>query len=83
MDTETNFLQDLFGIQVFSLAVIGHEFFLAQLIEIAHNGIVGWLQLAVIGAVGDSEPGVQLGQQDFNGVDLRVCKILVTSKKVF
>ena len=54
-------LQRFFGIEIFSLLIIGHEFFLAQLVEILHDRDNQWASLAaVIGAVGDAEPGIQL-----------------------
>ena len=65
------------------LGIIAVEFFLAQLVEILHNGKIRGLFYAVVGAVGDTEPGIQLGEQDFNGVDLRIRKIFVRPEKVF
>ena len=70
-------------IEVFSLLVISHKLFLAQLIEILHNRKVRGLLYAVICGVGNSESGIQLGEQDFNSVDLRIGKILVAAEEVF
>ena len=83
MDAQADFLQGFLGVEIFPLAVVGHEFFLTQRIEVAHDGVIGWFHSAVIGGIGDPEPGVQLGKQDFNGVDLHICKILIAPEKVF
>ena len=82
MNTKAYLLERFFGVEVFSLAVIGHEFFLAQLVEILHDRIVRRFHFAVIGAVGDAESSVQLGAQNFNGIDLCIRKIFITTEEV-
>ena len=64
------------------LRVAGFVFFFAQLIQIAHNRIVTGLHLAVICGVCNAEPCVQLGNEDFKGVDLLIGEILISSEKV-
>ena len=83
VDAETDLLQRFLCIEVFSLLVVGHKFFLAELIKILHNGKIRGPFYAVIGAVGNAESGIQLREQDFNSVDLRVGEILVAAEKVF
>ena len=70
VDAEAYLLQGFLSIEVFSPPVVGHEFFLTQLIEVLHDGKIRGAFDAVIGAVGDAEAGIELGKQDFNGVDL-------------
>ena len=60
MDAEAHLLERLLGVEVSALLVVGHEFFLAQLIKVLHDGIVGGPQFAVVGAVGNTESGVEL-----------------------
>ena len=60
MDAEAHLLERLLGVEVSALLVVGHEFFLAQLIKVLHDGIVGGLEFAVVSAVGDAESSVEL-----------------------
>ena len=83
VDAKAHLLERFLSVKVFPLLIIAVEFFLAQLIEILHNWIIGCLQLAVVGAVGNSKSSVELRKQDFNGVDLTVTEILICSEKVF
>ena len=82
VDSEAHLLERLLGIEVFPLLVVGHEFFLAQLIEVFHNGIVRRLHLTVVGGVGNTEPCIQFRKQNFNGVDLCIGKILIAAEEV-
>ena len=61
VDAEAYLLERFFGIEIFSAFIVAVEFFLAQLVEVLHNGIIARLHPAVIGAVGDAEPGIQFG----------------------
>ena len=83
MDAEADLLERFLCIEVFSLLVISHKLFLAELIKILHNGKVRGLLYAVVRGVGDTESGIQFGEQDFDGVDLRIGEILVAAEKVF
>ena len=60
VDAEAYLLERLLGVEVSALLVVGHEFFLAELIKVLHDGIVGGPQFAVVSAVGDAESGVEL-----------------------
>ena len=82
MDSEAHVLQGVLRIEVLPLLVVAVEFFLAQLVEVLHDRKVRGLLRAVVGGVGDAEAGVQLREQDLNGVDLRVREILVAAEKV-
>ena len=70
VDAEADLLERFLCIEVFSLLVIGHKFFFAELVKVLHNRKVRGLLYAVIRGVGDTESGIQLGEQDFNSVDL-------------
>ena len=83
VDAETDLLERFLCVEVFAFFVIGHKLFLAQLIEILHDRKVRRLFHAVIRTVGDTETGIQLGEQDFDGVDLRIGEILVAAEKIF
>ena len=83
MDAETDLLQRFFGIEVLALLVVAIEFFLTQLVEVLHDGKVGWLFHAVIRAIGNAEPGIQLREQDLYGVDLRIGEVLIRTKEIF
>ena len=83
VDSETDLLQRFFGVEVFSLLVVGHKFFLAEIVKILHDGKIRGLLYTVVRAVGDAESGIQFGEQDFDGVDLRIGKILVAAEEVF
>ena len=69
-------------VEVFAFFVIGHKLFLTKFVKVLHDRKVRGLLYAVICGVGNSESGIQLGEQDFNSVDLRISKILVTAKKI-
>jgi len=83
VDAKAHLLERFLSVKVFPLLIIAVEFFLAQLIEILHNRIIGGLQLAIVGAVSNPKSSVELRKQDFNGVDLTVTEILICSEKVF
>ena len=75
-------MQSFLGIEVFPLLIIGHIFFLAQMIEVLHRGIVGGAELIIIGEVGDAESRIQLCEEDFDGVELTVVEFLIATEKV-
>ena len=58
MDSEADLLERFLCVEVFSLFVISHKLFLAELIKILHDGKVRRLFHAVIGAVGNAEPRI-------------------------
>ena len=60
VDAEAHLLERLLGIEVSALLVVGHEFFLAELIKVLHDGIVRRLEFTVVGAVGNTESSVEL-----------------------
>ena len=60
MDAEAHLLERLLGVEVSALLVVGHEFFLAELIKVLHDGIIRRLEFAVVGAVGNTESSVEL-----------------------
>lgn len=82
MDSEAYVLQSVLRVEVFPLLVVAVEFFLAQLIEVLHDWEVRGLLRAVVGGVGDAEAGIQLGEQNLNGVDLRIGEVLVAAEEV-
>ena len=83
MDAETDLLERFLCVEVFAFFVIGHKLFLTKFVKVLHDRKVRGLFHAVIRAVGDTETGIQLGEQDFNGVDLRIGEILVAAEKIF
>ena len=83
MDSKTDLLQRFLGIEVLALLVVAIEFFLAQLVEVLHDGKVGWLFHAVIRAIGNAESGIQLREQDLYGVDLRIGEVLIGPEEIF
>ena len=76
-------MECFFGIEVFSLLVISHKLFLAEFVKVLHDRKVRGLLYTVVRTVGNAESGIQLGEQDFNGVDLRIGEILVAAEEVF
>ena len=82
VNTQTNLLQDFFCVEIFSLVVVGHIFFLAQVIEITHHRKVSRFFCVVIGCIGYGESCVQLHKQNFDCIKLCVREILVGSEKV-
>lgn len=82
VDAEAHVLQSVLRVEVFPLLVVAVKLFLAQLIEVLHDREVRGLLGAVVGGVGDAEAVVQLGEQDLDGVDLRIGKILVAAEEV-
>ena len=60
MDAEAHLLERLLCVEVSALLIVGHEFFLAEFIKVLHDGIIRGLEFAVVGAVGNTESGVQL-----------------------
>ena len=82
MDSEAHVLQGVLCIEVLPLLVVAVEFFLAQLVEVLHDREVRGLLRAVVCGVGNAEAGIQLGEQNLNGVDLRIGEILIAAEKV-
>ena len=82
MNTEADLLERFLCIEIFSLFVISHKFFFAELIKVLHDRKVRRLLYAVICGIGNTESGVQLGEQDFNSVDLRIGEIFVAAEEV-
>ena len=58
------------------------ETFLFYLIQFLHDWEVRGLLCAVVGGVGNAKACVQLGEQNLDGVDLRVREILVAAEEV-
>ena len=65
-----------------SVRIVALEFFFNQVIEVRKDGIVLWAHPAEVGALGDAELVIQLGQHDLDGVDVCVAEILVGPEKV-
>lgn len=82
MDSETHVLQSVLSVEVLALLVVAVEFFLAQLVEVLHDREIRGLLGAVISGVGDAEARIQFGEQNLNGVDLRIREVLVAAEKV-
>ena len=82
VDAEAYLLQSFLGIEIFPLLIVGHIFFLAQMIEVLHRGIVGGAELIIVGEVGDAESRIQLCEEDFDGVELTVVEFLIATEKV-
>ena len=70
VDSEADLLERFLCIEIFSLLIVGHKFFFAELVKILHNRKVRRLLYAVICGIGNTESRIQLGEQDFDGVDL-------------
>ena len=83
VDPEAYHLERFLGVKVFPCLIVGHIFFLAELIKVLHRRIIGSLHHRIIGGVGDAETGVQLCKEYFYCVDLRIVKILVATEEVF
>lgn len=83
MDSEAHVLQSVLRVEVFPLLVVAVEFFLAQLVEVLHDWEVRGLLGAVVGGVSNAEAGIQLGEQDLDGVDLRIGEVLVAAEEIF
>lgn len=82
MDSEAYVLQSVLRVEVLPLLVVAVEFFFAQFVEVLHDREVRGLLGAVVRGVGDAEAGVQLGEQNLNGVDLRIGEVLVAAEEV-
>ena len=65
-----------------ALGIKGFELFLTDLIKVFHNGKIGRLLLTVVGSVRDTESGVELHQQNFDGVELLIREILVGAEEI-
>ena len=76
-------LQELLGIELVAAGVVGLVLLLNQVIQVGEDGIVCRAHPAEVGALGDAELLVQLGQHDLDGVDVRVAEILVGTEEVF
>ena len=83
VDAETDLLERFLCVEVFAFFVIGHKLFLTKFVKVLHDRKVRGLFHAVIRTVGNTESGIQLGEQNFDGVDLHIGEILVAAKKVF
>ena len=61
VDAEADLLESFLGVQVLACLIVGHIFFLAQLIEILHRREVCVFLLGIVGCIRDTEPRIQLG----------------------
>lgn len=82
MDSEAYVLQSVLRVKVLPLLIVAVEFFLTQLVEVLHDREVRGLLGTVVCGVGNAETGVQLGEQNLNGVDLRIREVLVAAEEV-
>ena len=82
VDAQTYLLERLLRVEVSPLGIVSHEFFLAELVEVLHDGIIRRVQLAVVGAVSNAESGIELGEQYLDGIHLGIGEILVGTEEV-
>ena len=75
-------LQHLCGIQRPIGRVISLQFFQNQVMQIRQNRVILRRQLLEIGFLCDAKPFIQLLEDDFNGVDLRIGEGLVASEEI-
>ena len=79
---QQHLLQKLLGVELVTVGVVGLKFLLDEIVEVGEDGIVLRAHPAEVGALGDAELMIQLGQHDLDGVDVCVAEILVGPEKV-
>ena len=79
---QQHLLQELLGVELVTVGIVGLEFLLNEIVEVGENGIVLRAHPVEVGALGDAELAIQLGQHDLDGVDVGVAEILVGPEKV-
>gem|GEM_PF-2183805 len=79
---QQHLLQELLGVELVTVGIVGLEFLLNEIVEVGENGIVLRAHPVEVGALGDAELAIQLGQHDLDGVDVCVAEILVGPEKV-
>ena len=62
--------------------IVVFEFLLDEVVKVGENGIVLRTHPAEVGALGDAELLIQLGQHDLNGIDMRIAEILIGPEEV-
>ena len=82
VDAEADLLESFLGVQVLACLIVGHIFFLAQLVEVLHRREVRAFLLAVVGGIGDAESRIELCEEYLDGVDLRIVEFLIAPEKV-
>ena len=76
-------LQKLLGVERVTAGVIVVKLLLHQVVEVGEDGVVFRVHLRKVGVLGDAELLVQLGEHDFDGVDVGIAEILIGSEEVF
>ena len=80
MEPQQNLLQKLFCIELILTTTIVPTLILDPVRE---DGIVIGFQTAEVGAVGNAKLSIELGQYDFDGVDVCIQEVLIGMEEVF
>ena len=79
---QQHLLQELLGVELVTVGIVGLEFLLNEIVEVGQDGIVLRAHPAEVGLLVDAEFPIQLGQHDLDGIDVCVAEILVGPEKV-
>ena len=80
---QQHLLQKFLCVERVTAGIVRVKLLLHQVVEVGEDGVVLRAHLRKVGVLGDAELLVQLGEHDFDGVDVGIAEILVGSEEVF
>ena len=82
VESKAEFTEEVFGEERLRAFLVFHILIFHDGVQVCHDGIVGSLELVVIGVIVNAELAVEPCQKDFECIDLSVIEILVDSEEV-
>ena len=82
VESKAEFTKEVFGEERLRAFLVFHILIFYDGVQVGHDGIVGSLELVVIGVIVNAELAVESCQKNFECIDLSVIEILVDSEEV-
>ena len=83
VQSQADLPEDILGVEVLFVVIVHTELLFAELVQVGKHGIVQRGQLGEVGGVRNAELGIELLQQDLDGIDLGIGEALVGAEEVF
>ena len=83
VESKAEFTKEVFGEERLRAFLVFHILIFHDGVQVCHDGIVGSLELVVIGVIVNAKLSVEPCQKDFECIDLSVIEILIDSEEVF
>ena len=83
VQSQADFPEDILGVEVLFVVIVHTELFLAEFVQVGQHGIIQRGQLGEVRLIINTELGIELLQQDLDGVNLGIGESLVGTEEVF